>query len=359
MSAAASSKLSDVDRASIECIRRDFKNHHIEYKVYLSNHEAHGIVALRQLGATADRIRQFTAEYDKQLESFPSANPKPLHLTNDNLDDNIGKHIGGHREEWRDYLAFFTHEWLRKARNHMKDSNDPPTKSQLLAVERELINQYFPRLMPYIAGHATHPLIHLGFGQVMSQGEPIWAVESDELIPNPSDSNLSETDQKLLARSNPMTIAGLAYHCYRGLRLDHGTGGYSVSSFATMAEANTLPLLKVLADALKRFEHFGDQFEKHLNDPEFDATPGKFQKKMAIVAKYGAKPLLECDIKWKIDENNINQAIQELQDACLLLYGKTKRQWIASSYHSVNMIYFSLTLLFVLLVLNVIRRKSQ
>ena len=33
--------------------------YHIEYRGFLSNHVAHGIIALAKLGATKERIREF------------------------------------------------------------------------------------------------------------------------------------------------------------------------------------------------------------------------------------------------------------------------------------------------------------
>ena len=35
------------------------EKYHIEYRGFLSNHVAHGIIALAQLGATKERIQEF------------------------------------------------------------------------------------------------------------------------------------------------------------------------------------------------------------------------------------------------------------------------------------------------------------
>lgn len=308
---------------AMELLRRDFTQNHIEYNGFMSNHEAHAIIALHQMHATPKRMKEYADEMDKKLDRFPKQdrNLDKLNLTKESIWEHVGERISGHQEEWREYLQFFQREWVRVARE-LKADDENASPERLLEVERTLVNEYFPRLAPFAAGHATHPLIHLGFGLVLSQQHPpVWSLKAPEPLRN-SDRNLSKEDQEILERANTQTIAGLAYLCYRGLRLDEGTNGYSSASFSSIPGANSKSLLEVLKYSLGKFEGFEKVFKERMNDARYSEIAGQFQKRVAIMATIGAQPLLECDIQWKLDEDDLDKTILEMQHVVLFLYGE-------------------------------------
>ena len=52
--------------------------HHIEFGGYLSNHLLHGLVALAGLGATDERLQEFTTDYVRYLEPCAEAPRQPV-----------------------------------------------------------------------------------------------------------------------------------------------------------------------------------------------------------------------------------------------------------------------------------------
>jgi hypothetical protein len=72
------------------------KRYFVEYRRYLSNHIAHGIIALERLGATEDRTLQWIQWYNKKLEEpsgkdHPNNHPDDRPISAEELDDITGK----------------------------------------------------------------------------------------------------------------------------------------------------------------------------------------------------------------------------------------------------------------------------
>lgn len=109
----------------------------IEYNGFLSNHLAHGIIALHRVGAPPARVERFVKWYTPKLES-----------TNyDVTDDRPVQELKGKR------VAFYT--ILRHYENLLKEKYKNVD---------ELIKHEYPHVSNGLAGSALHGTIHLGYG---------------------------------------------------------------------------------------------------------------------------------------------------------------------------------------------------
>jgi hypothetical protein len=300
-------------RTCAELAQRDSDEHHIHYKQYLSNHLAHGLVALHQIGATAERMEEFYVAGSKSLE--PRSDKDATPLTRENFLQHVCK------ADWRSCLKFIQREWTRIAKEVDPEKTNTPEK--LKVIEQELVAEYFPKLAPGMAGHATHPLIHTGFGLVMTENvdTPMWA-------------HLQNGDEG--RPQNPMVVTGLAYLIYQGLRLDNGTGGYSPESMQAIPHSNSKPLHTILAETIEKLSPFLEKMNQLIKESPYKERPiGDFQRKVAVVADHAAQELLDIDAQWEIID--IGLAIEQVQAAVLLLYALSNNDFFM--LHEVTSFY--------------------
>ena len=114
----------------------DTGKYFIEYDGFLSNHLAHGVIALRRLGASSERVQQFVDWYVPRLETSDY----------DKLDDRPFEDLKGER------TGFYT--ILEEYERRLSVLNND--------VDR-LIKQGYPSLSLGLAGSALHGTIHLGY----------------------------------------------------------------------------------------------------------------------------------------------------------------------------------------------------
>ncbi len=118
------------------------QSYHIEFNVYLSNHVKHAIVALKGLGASPQRIKEYYDTYVKcTTYGYGLEPPKPSEhtITQDNWKVYFGKHCS-----FTSYCQFFDQ------------------KEKELGMER-LLGEYVPSLLPGCVGSLMHGTIHLGW----------------------------------------------------------------------------------------------------------------------------------------------------------------------------------------------------
>jgi 20S proteasome subunit beta 1 len=114
-------------------------HHHIEYHGYLSNHAPHSIIALYHLNTSEQNIQSFYENYSKKLS--------PLIKTTFTIHENNWKLYWNSNDSsmYTSYLNFFQQQLKH------------------FGTTEQLIQTYFPILIPGILCAATHPLIHIGF----------------------------------------------------------------------------------------------------------------------------------------------------------------------------------------------------
>jgi len=312
--------------ALLRLLWRDLQANHIEYSKFFSNHLAHGMIALQQMGASAERLERFWPHACESLEPLPaekSGDSKPP-LTRDNFMSRVGK-----GECWADWLDFFRSEWMRIDKELSVSNSDEQARA--LRVEHVLLNEFAPLLVPFVAGHATHPLIHLGLGRVLSDADPpMWLAKG---LPDPAAPLVSERKDQApgslpgrdlvpVARMNPLTISGLSYLCYHGLNLGCGPEKYTADALSRMPHTNSLSLLQLLPKATAAFAPFVPLMEKKIKQPPYSDMPiGDFQRRVQVVADEAAASLYEIDVQWRIDAADTSAAGVELQHVALVLYG--------------------------------------
>eukprot|EP00457_Paulinella_chromatophora_P005635 gb/GEZN01005652.1/.p1 GENE.gb/GEZN01005652.1/~~gb/GEZN01005652.1/.p1 ORF type:complete len:556 (-),score=78.47 gb/GEZN01005652.1/:84-1751(-) len=113
--------------------------HHIDFKVYFTNHLNHGLVALYRLGASAQNLEFYARTYATRLE--------PAHAMSAELSLETWRGLLGQFREFPALKAFFASELERAG-------------GDCLA----LVRVYFPQLSAGMAGRALHPTVHLGLG---------------------------------------------------------------------------------------------------------------------------------------------------------------------------------------------------
>ncbi len=319
-----------VDGTSDTLVRqvwRDLQGHSIEYRSYFSNHLAHGMIALHQLGASSERLEKFFPIASKHLEPL---NPKPDESVGTITRENYLR-LAGNGKGWANWLAFFRSQWVRiqqeqASKRTIGSANDSSSNEQALAVERALLNEFLPSLLPYIPGHATHPIIHLGLGQVLSDCDsPLW-LRSAQATAFPAEAEHKSTEQPghelvPIAPMNPLTIAGLSYLGYHGLRLDQAAS-YSPEAMANIPDANSLSLVQLLPRALAAFKPLVPVVEQKAKEEPYISMPiGDFQRRVLFVAQHASEALTAQDSCWRIDPSRTDEAAVELQHLALLLYG--------------------------------------
>ncbi|GBG34211.1 Hypothetical Protein FCC1311_104352 [Hondaea fermentalgiana] len=117
-----------------------------EYKGVLTNHLAHGVVALEHLGAPDARIEDFVAKYEA---STPLRDASEARQEEDALGlpplEEFDSDLVGARKRFFALRDFYQREVDRKGRD-------------------VVIRAYLNRLLPGICGALLHNMIHLGYG---------------------------------------------------------------------------------------------------------------------------------------------------------------------------------------------------
>uniref|UniRef100_A0A7S3PQK6 Uncharacterized protein n=1 Tax=Aplanochytrium stocchinoi TaxID=215587 RepID=A0A7S3PQK6_9STRA len=126
------------------------KRYYIEYRL-LSNHLAHGVVALARLGASDNLIEEFAAKYAEKLE--PASSAPDYHDAHGKI-TSFDPSLLGQRKNYYELLSFYEGEIN-------KNGSDVT------------ISTFLPLLHQGLAGAAFHGAIHLGYG---------YAAQVDEII---------------------------------------------------------------------------------------------------------------------------------------------------------------------------------
>lgn len=161
--------------------------YHIEYNEFLTNHTAHALVALHQLGASDTRLEEYAEDYSKTLvPAVPSIHP----ITSENYQLYKGQTKYSHPSLWEDLDEFRAvylpqNDWTSYRDFFLSELENNPLRDVLL--------KYYPSLHDGMGGAALHCLIQLG-----------WGLESG---------------------SNFAIAEGLAYHAFAPLSLRHNHSG--------------------------------------------------------------------------------------------------------------------------------------
>ncbi|KAI0207802.1 hypothetical protein LSAT2_007545, partial [Lamellibrachia satsuma] len=123
----------------------DTRKYYIEYNGFLSNHLSHGIIALRRLGATRDRIERFIDLYSRRLES-PASHAGKTSPATDKRTPPVEDLLGARASY---YILVDHYTDLLAALNQSTAG---------------LIRDEFPKLSDGLVGSTYHGLIHLGYG---------------------------------------------------------------------------------------------------------------------------------------------------------------------------------------------------
>jgi hypothetical protein len=248
------------------------QSYHIEFNGFLTNHSKHGVIALKRLGASAQRIKEYYDNYAKcttygfGLEPSRASEQK---ITEDNWQVYFGKHCS-----FTSYCDFFDR------------------KEKELGMEK-LLDEYVPTLLPGCVGSLFHGTIHLG-----------WALDSG---------------------NRWMIIEGLAYMSFSYVSCQPDNSFASTGKSAT--ENSVLDSLLNIADA---WEVDGEELtqwrEATLNDEKYSASSGfhpelaltGFQNDIAKVLTEG-HPLIHATPAW-IDNLDMKTIWKELYEGLTLLY---------------------------------------
>ena len=223
---------------------------YIEYGGYLSNHIAHGCIALYMLGASEARILKFAEDYCKELE------PKENHCHADNKDfqsikEYRGKHVG--------FYAILNHF-----------DNLLGTKYSTI---EDFVESEIPQLLPGMLGAALHGIIQIGYG--------------------------------LRASSDRTVLEGLAYlhHSYEPPIDKHGKSENTLVTNLNLFGQGTAEILTILDELRKRY---GTQFSfidaEVGGSEEFRLTGDRFTVAEKVVYKYFSKDLFQWVDSIKLPE---------------------------------------------------------
>lgn len=255
----------------VETLLND-QSYHIEFNGFLTNHVKHAVVALKGLGASSQRIKEY---YDTYVKCTPYGYglepPRPSEhtITQDNWQLYFGKHCS-----FTSYCQFFDQ------------------KEKELGMER-LLGEYVPSLLPGCVGSLMHGTIHLG-----------WALDSG---------------------NRWMIIEGLAYMAFSHLSC-HPERTYPATR-GPVKDKSVLDSLLHIADAWEAdHEALHVWLEATLTGDKYSASAG-FHPELAItgaqynIAKVLAEghPLIHATPAW-IENQDMVTIWEELHEAVTLLY---------------------------------------
>ncbi len=248
------------------------QSYHIEFNGYLTNHVKHAVVALKGLGASPQRIKEY---YDTYVKCTPygyglePARSSEHAITQDNWQVYFGKHCS-----FTSYCQFFDQ------------------KEKELGLER-LLGEYVPSLLPGCVGRLMHGTIHLG-----------WALGSG---------------------NRWMIIEGLAYMAFSYLSC-HPERTYP-ATHGTAKDKSVPDSLLRIAEAWEADRGaLQGWLEATLTDDKYSASAG-FHPELAVtgaqynIAKVLAEghPLIHETPAW-IGDQDMASIWEELYEAVTLLY---------------------------------------
>ncbi len=259
------------DLEIIETLLND-QSYHIEFNGFLTNHVKQGVVALKGLEASAQRIKEYYNHYAKYTTyGFGLEPPKTSEreITQDNWQDYFGKHCS-----FISYCQFFDQ------------------KEKELGMGR-LLEEYVPSLLPGCVGSLMHGTIHLG-----------WALDSG---------------------NRWMIIEGLAYMAFSYVSCQPEKT-FS-SALGSDADKSVLGSLLHIAEAWEvDGEALNNWREATLTNEKYSASSG-FHPELAItgfqndIAKVLAEghPLIHTTPAW-IDNLDMASIWNELYEGLTLFY---------------------------------------
>jgi hypothetical protein len=248
------------------------QSHHIEFNGFLTNHSKHGVIALKRLDASPQRIKEYYDHYVKYTTYGFGLEPQRTSeqtITQDNWQVYFGKHCS-----FTSYCEFFDQ------------------KEKELGMDR-VLEEYVPSLLPGCVGSLMHGTIHLG-----------WALDSG---------------------NRWMVIEGLAYMAFSYVSCQPEKT-FS-SNLGTDADKSVLGSLLHIADAWETDgEALNNWREATLNDEKYSASSG-FHPELAItgfqndIAKVLAEghPLIHTTPAW-IESLDMPTIWKELYEGLTLFY---------------------------------------
>jgi len=242
-------------------LQRRSKEHGIEYGGYLSNHLAHGVIALGLLGAKEDQVEGFVKYYAPKLGPADESKSTDARLPPSKLQALLGKR--------QDFPGLFNHY------------------NQLVAsvgVERAT-RESITTLAPGMIGSALHAMIHLGYA--ISIGHPELVAE------------------------------GLAYLHFTGVDL-----GATFAAPSTETAETFDPFLEAFQNAVSKAHNDQRLLEIIAGGPEAfkDIETSDFQRKAMAVATDEGRDLLSLHLD---DIPSTGGNIGWCLDAAILLFTKT------------------------------------
>jgi len=136
----STTRMTDSREVLLKLLARNREEFHIQWKgaSKFSNHLSHGLIALYELGASGDRLKQFFDRYSAKLEKRIPPSPD-VKVTESNWKTFIGK-----KEHYSELVQFSTDEVKSRGRS-------------------DALNKYVPYLVAGLGGGAFHGLITLGY----------------------------------------------------------------------------------------------------------------------------------------------------------------------------------------------------
>ena len=132
--------------------------HFIEYRVFLSNHLAHGIIALHKLGATDDDLQAFVSRYIPRLEAAKDHQEPDASAVHPDKPAYIAELLGQRKD-----FYFLLREYQERLQKQYGGKLDAFVRGE------------FAQLADGLHCAALHPLIHTGYG--LSVGSATIVVE--------------------------------------------------------------------------------------------------------------------------------------------------------------------------------------
>jgi hypothetical protein len=259
------------DLEVVEALLND-QSYHIEFNVFITNHVKQGVVALKGLEASTQRIKEYYDHYVKYTTyGFGLEPPKTSSqiITQDNWKVYFGKHCS-----FTSYCKFFDQ------------------KEKELGMEL-LLEEYVPSLLPGCVGSLMHGTIHLG-----------WGLDSG---------------------NRWMTIEGLAYMAFSYVSCQPEKS-FS-STLGPVADKSVLDSLLHIAEAWEtNGEALNNWREATLTNEKYSASSGfhpelaitGFQNDIAKVLTEG-HPLIHATPAW-LENLDMAAIWKELYEGVTLLY---------------------------------------
>ena len=255
----------------VETLLND-QSYHIEFNVFITNHVKQGVVALKGLGASPQRINEYYDHYVKHTTYGLGLEPPKTSehiITQDNWQVYFGKHCN-----FTSYCEFFDQ------------------KEKELGMER-LLEEYVPSLLPGCVGSLMHGTIHLG-----------WALDSG---------------------NRWMIIEGLAYMAFSYVSCQPEKT--SPSTLGSAADKSVLNSLLHIAEAWEADgEALNNWREATLTNEKYSTSSGfhpelaitGFQNDIAKVLTEG-HPLIHATPAW-IENLDMATIWKELYEGVTLLF---------------------------------------